>query len=85
MIANVRIARELGYLYIPDNILIDLGNSPVSPRRGSAWSPPVQPGGADGALTRIAMDDHKQIKLEQGDTVILSSRFIPGNEKPFPT
>jgi ribonuclease J len=33
------------------------------------------------ALTRIAMDDHKQIRLERGDTVILSSRFIPGNEK----
>src|SRR6185369_11646338 len=33
------------------------------------------------ALTRIAMDDHKQIKLEKGDTVILSSRVIPGNER----
>jgi ribonuclease J len=33
------------------------------------------------ALTRIAMDDHKQIKLERGDTVILSSRVIPGNER----
>ena len=33
------------------------------------------------SLIRIAMDDHKQIKLERGDTVILSSRFIPGNEK----
>jgi ribonuclease J len=33
------------------------------------------------ALSRIAMDDHKQIRLEAGDTVILSSRVIPGNER----
>jgi ribonuclease J len=33
------------------------------------------------SLIRIAMDDHKQIKLERGDTVILSSRVIPGNER----
>ena len=33
------------------------------------------------SLARIAMDDHKQISLERGDTVILSSKFIPGNER----
>ena len=33
------------------------------------------------ALTRIAMNDHKQVKIEAGDTVIMSSRIIPGNER----
>jgi len=81
MIANVRIARELGYLNIPDDMLLDL--------RELAYLPPEQvcmvTTGSQGepmsALTRIALDDHKQIKLERGDTVILSSRFIPGNER----
>jgi len=81
MIANVRIARQLGYLNIPDDMLLDL--------RELAYLPPEQvcmvTTGSQGepmsSLTRIALDDHKQIKLERGDTVILSSRFIPGNER----
>jgi ribonuclease J len=81
MIANVRIARQLGYLHIPDDMLLDL--------RELAYLPPGQvcmvTTGSQGepmsSLTRIALDDHKQIKLERGDTVILSSRFIPGNER----
>src|SRR5262249_56561557 len=36
---------------------------------------------AASALVRIAMDDHKQVTIEPGDTVILSSRIIPGNER----
>jgi ribonuclease J len=81
MIANVRIARQLGYLNIPDDMLLDL--------RELAYLPPEQvcmvTTGSQGepmsSLTRIALDDHKQIKLARGDTVILSSRFIPGNER----
>ncbi len=81
MIANVRIARELGYLSIPDDILIDLKELPRLPKEGVCMITTGSQGEPMSALTRIAMDDHKQIKLEQGDTVILSSRFIPGNEK----
>jgi ribonuclease J len=81
MIANVRIARELGYLRIPDEILIDLKELPRIPKEEVCMITTGSQGEPMSALTRIAMDDHKQIRLERGDTVILSSRFIPGNEK----
>ncbi len=81
MVANVRIARQLGYLTISDNDLMDLKElGRLSPEQVCIISTGSQ-GEPMSALTRIAMDDHKQIKLEQGDTVILSSRVIPGNER----
>jgi ribonuclease J len=81
MLANVRIARELGYLRIPDELLIELKELPRLPKEEVCMITTGSQGEPMSALTRIAMDDHKQIKLERGDTVILSSRFIPGNEK----
>ena len=81
MVANVQIARELGYLKIPDSILIDLKELPRLPKDQVCMITTGSQGEPMSALSRIAMDDHKQIKLEPGDTVILSSRFIPGNEK----
>lgn len=81
MVANVQIARELGYLQLPPDILIDLRELPkLNPAEVCIISTGSQ-GEPMSSLTRIAMDDHKQIKLEAGDSVILSSRFIPGNEK----
>jgi len=81
MIANVAIARQLGYLRIPDDVLTDLREMPRLPPEQVCMITTGSQGEPMSALTRIAMDDHKQIKLEPGDTVILSSRFIPGNEK----
>lgn len=81
MIANVQIARELGYMNIPEGLLIDLKELPRIPREEVCMITTGSQGEPMSALARIAMDDHKQIKLEAGDTVILSSRFIPGNEK----
>ena len=81
MLANVQIARELGYLSIPDDHLIDLKELPRLPKEEVCMVTTGSQGEPMSALTRIAMDDHKQIKLEAGDTVILSSRFIPGNER----
>jgi ribonuclease J len=81
MLTNVQIARELGYLRIPDNLLVELKDLPNLPKNQVCMITTGSQGEPMSGLTRIAMDDHKQIKLEQGDTVILSSRFIPGNEK----
>ena len=81
MIANVRIARELGYLNVPDNELMDLRELNRLPSEQVCIISTGSQGEPMSALTRIAMDDHKQISLEVGDTVILSSRVIPGNER----
>lgn len=81
MLANVRIARQLGYLHIPDELLLDLRELDSLPPEQVCMVTTGSQGEPMSALSRIAMDDHKQIKLAHGDTVILSSRFIPGNER----
>ena len=81
MVKNVQIARELGYLTIADELLMDLKELPYLPPEQVCIISTGSQGEPMSALTRIAMDDHKQIKLEKGDTVILSSRVIPGNER----
>jgi ribonuclease J len=77
---NVNIARNLGYLDIPDNILLkpeELGQLPPYEQMilctGSQGEPLS-------ALTRIAFHDHQSVEIEQGDTVIISAKPIPGNE-----
>jgi len=81
MVANVRIARQLGYLTISDNDLMDLKELNQLPPEQVCIISTGSQGEPMSSLIRIAMDDHKQIKLERGDTVILSSRVIPGNER----
>jgi ribonuclease J len=81
MVANVAVARQLGYLFIPDDALIDLRQMRELPRGQVLIITTGSQGEPLSALSRIAMDDHRQLGLEEGDTVILSSKFIPGNEK----
>jgi len=81
MVSNVAIARQLGYLAVSDEAMIDLRQMRELPREKVLVITTGSQGEPLSALTRIAMDDHRQLKLEKGDTVILSSKFIPGNEK----
>ncbi len=80
MVKNTQIARELGYLKIPDDMIIGLNE--VNDYRPSKVL--ILSSGSQGeplsALSRMAAGDHKKVKLEPGDTVIISARPVPGNE-----
>ncbi len=77
---HVRVAQETGYLEVPPDLLVPIENAASVPRpellviaTGSQAEPRA-------ALARLALDDHPKLRLEPGDTAILSSRAIPGNE-----
>ncbi len=81
MVNNISIARQLGYLRIPDEQFIELRDLRELPPEEVLIITTGSQGEPLSALMRIATGDHKKIELEEGDTVILSSKFIPGNEK----
>ncbi len=81
MINVVNIARELGYLEIPPDTLVDLDEIQFLPKREVVILTTGSQGEPMSALTRMAMCDHKQVEIMPGDTVIISASPIPGNEK----
>jgi ribonuclease J len=81
MIRNCEVAAELGYLRLPRSFLTDSDRwQGLAPDRLMFLTTGSQ-GEPMSVLHRVALDDHKTLKVERGDTVILSSKFIPGNEK----
>ena len=77
---NVNIARNLGYLDIPDDVLL----KPEELSELPPYEQMILCTGSQGeplsALTRIAFHDHQTVQIERGDTVIISAKPIPGNE-----
>jgi ribonuclease J len=81
MVDNVEIAHDLEYLRIPDGMVVrsqDIRS--FDPRKiiimaSGSQAEPMS------SLSRIAVDNHRFVSVDEGDTVILSSRIIPGNEK----
>lgn len=81
MEANARIARDLGYLTPPDGVLVDPGVIKKLPDDEIVLLTTGTQGEPLSGLSRMARDEHKQCTIAPGDTVVLSSRFIPGNER----
>jgi ribonuclease J len=77
---NINIARNLGYIEVPEDVLIqpkeldDYGRGDVLILCTGSQGEPLS------ALVRIAYNDHPAIKVEAGDTVIISAKPVPGNE-----
>lgn len=80
MVANVDVARELGYLTVGADTIVRLEDVATLPDREIAVLTTGSQGEPLSALTRMAMNDHRQIQIREGDTVVLSSTAIPGNE-----
>ncbi len=81
MLINTRLAKELGYLTIPPDLEITLSHLDHLPSEQTIIVTTGSQGEPLSALARIALEAHKHIRIRRGDLVILSSKFIPGNEK----
>ncbi|HTN70435.1 MAG TPA: ribonuclease J [Methylomirabilota bacterium] len=81
MIRNSQVASELGYLHLPRNVMTENERWHDLPSHQLTFLTTGSQGEPLSVLHRVALDDHKTIKVAPGDTVILSSKFIPGNEK----
>jgi len=83
LLATTEISHDLGLLRIPDNLLLrpqDIMDT--LPHRVCCIVSGTQ-GEPMSSLSRVAVDNHKNLSVKPGDTVVLSSRIIPGNEKPI--
>ncbi len=79
MVRNMTIAADLGYLKVPDNLLIDFRKAGNIPDDKIVYMSTGSQGEPMAVLSRMANRDHK-IEVGKGDTVILASSLIPGNE-----
>jgi ribonuclease J len=80
MVRNSQIARELGYLHYDDDDIVDLDEVDALPRDGVVIVCTGSQGEPFAALSLMAVGQHRQVEIGQGDTVVMASSVIPGNE-----
>lgn len=80
MVDNVHMAEEMGYLDIPSGVLVSINQSRRIPPEEIVFVTTGSQGEPTSALVRIANQEHRDVKIMAGDTVIISATPIPGNE-----
>ena len=81
MIKNVEIADRLGYLDIPDGLLVSFNQAKQMRDNEIVFLVTGSQGEMRAALSQMATQSYKGMTIEEGDTVVLSARIIPGNER----
>jgi ribonuclease J len=81
MVENVRMARSLGYLTAPDDMFLRPEELESLPQSQVAIVCTGTQGEPTSALVRMANQEHRQVNIQAGDTVVLSATPIPGNEE----
>ena len=80
MVRNMQIAQDLGLLTVPDGLVRSLDKVLDLPPDQVLLISPGSQGEPLSALSRMSRGEHRQVNLRSGDTVILASSMIPGNE-----
>ena len=81
MVDNTKMARKLGYLHIPQGMLVTLGEIDGMPARETVIMATGTQGEPTSVMSRLAVGQHPSLRIREGDTVLLSSHTIPGNEE----
>ena len=81
MVSNTEMARELGYIRVPDNVLVDIEEINKYPPEKLVLITTGSQGEPLSALSRMAQASHRNVKVGPNDFIIISARPIPGNEK----
>ncbi|MDG3010920.1 ribonuclease J [Rhodococcus sp. D2-41] len=80
MVRNMAIAQDLGYLSVPDGLIVDLDTAANLPDDRLVLISTGSQGEPLSALSRMARGEHRQINVRENDLVVLASSLIPGNE-----
>lgn len=81
MINYMKVAQELGYVNVPDNMIIDIDQLKEYPPEKIVLATTGSQGEPMSALSRMAYSDHRKVEVGAGDFIIISAKPIPGNER----